>query len=195
MNLSKIKKRCMATRQWIIIEGDDGAQWLSDGANCYAIVGIRLQEGYIRDVFGLTDKQMDKMIVRTEKRPGDLYGAGRPFYGEELEEMRTIWAYEQKIVALRNGDGVLYIPEDAILAACGKDDYVNFYLARDKDGNLLVAVYHGMFCEALLSPVRDDIAEQISGWLAKLGTMPILATELAKREEGEDEEADLTARG
>ena len=189
MNLAKIKKRCVASHQWIIIDGDDGNQWLSDGANCYAIVGIRLQEGYIRDVFGLSDKQMDKMIVYTEKRPGDLYGAGRPFYGEELEEMRTVWAYEQKIVALRNGDGVLYIPEEAILAACGKDDYVNFYLARDKDGNLLVAVYHGMFCEALLSPVRDDIAEGISKQLAMVGTMPILRTTIGRG--GEDDEVDV----
>ena len=189
MNLAKIKKRCVASHQWIIIDGDDGNQWLSDGANCYAIVGIRLREGIIQDVFGLTDKQMDKMIVRAEKRPGDLYRTGRPIYGEELEEMRTIWAYEQKIVALQNGDGVLYIPEDAILAACGKDDFVNFYLARDKDGNLLVAVYHGMFCEALLSPVRDDIAEEISKQLAKVGTMPILRTKVGG--EVEDDEVDV----
>jgi len=186
VNLAKIKKRCVASHQWIIIDGDDGNQWLSDGADCYAIVGIRLQARCIQDVFGLTDKQMDKMIVRAERRTGELYRARRPIYGEELEELRTIWAYDQKIVALRNGDGVLYIPEDAILAACGKDDYVNFYLARDKDGNLLVAVYHGMFCEALLSPVRDDIAEQISGQLARVGTMPILRTEIKK--EVEDDE-------
>lgn len=188
MNLAKIKKRCMTSRQWIIIDADDGNQWLSDGANSYAIVGIRLREGFIQDVFGLSDKQMDKMIVRTEKRAGALYRTGTSVYGEELEEMRTVWAYEQKIVALRNGDGILYIPEDAILAACGKDDYVNFYLAHDRDGNLLVAVYHGMFCEALLSPVRDDIAEQISGQLAKVGTMPILRTEI-KREVEDDEVA------
>lgn len=190
MNLAKIKKRCVASHQWIIIDGDDGNQWLSDGANSYAIVGIRLQARYIQDVFGLTDKQMDKMIVRAERRQGELYGARRPIYGEELEELRTIWAYEQKIVALRNGDGVLYIPEDAILAACGKDDYVNFYLARDKDGNLLVAVYHGMFCEALLSPVRDDIAEEISKQLAKVGSMPILRTKV-----GGEVEDDVVAQG
>lgn len=43
-----------------------------------------------------------------------------------------------------------------------------------------------MFCEALLSPVRDDIAEQISGQLARVGTMPILRTEIKK--EVEDDE-------
>lgn len=189
MNLSKIKKRCVASRQWIIIDADDGEQWLSDGANCYAIVGIRLREGFIQDVFGLSDKQMDRMIIRTEKRAGELYRAGTRVFGEELEELRTVWAYEQKIVALRCGDGLVYIPEDAILAACGKDDYVNFYLARDKEGNLLVAVYHGMFCEALLAPVRDDIAEQISGQLARIGTMPILRTTIGKG--GEDDEVDV----
>ena len=195
MNLAKIKRRCVATRQWIIIEGDDGAQWLSDGANDYAIVGIRLRESYIPDVFGLTDKQADKMIIRTEKRPGALYRTETAVYGEALEEVRTVWAYDQKIVALRNADGVLYIPEDAILAACKADDYVSYYLAHDAGGRIKVAVYHGMFCEALLSPVRDDIAEQISGCLARLGALPILATEPTQREEEEDEEADLTARG
>lgn len=194
MNLAKIKKQCVASRQWIIIEGDDGAQWLSDGANDYAIVGIRLRESYIPDVFGLTDKQADKMIIRTEKRPGALYRTDTAVFGEALEEVRTVWAYDQKIVALRNAVGVLYIPEDAILAACKADDYVSYYL-HDAGGCKKVAVYHGMFCEALLSPVRDDIAEQISGWLARLGALPILATEPTKREEGEDEEADLTARG
>lgn len=186
MNIAKIKKRCEASRMWIIIDADDGNQWLSDGANSYAIVGIRLREEFIQDVFGLSDKQMDKMIVRTEKRAGALYRTGTSVYGEELEELRTVWAYEQKIVALRNGDGILYIPEDAILAACGKDYYVNFYLAHDRDGKLLVAVYRGMFCEALLSPVRDDIAEQISGQLAKVGTMPILRTKMGRGAEDDE---------
>ena len=92
MNLSRIKKRCVASRQWIIIDADDGNQWLSDGANSYAIVGIRLREVYIQDVFGLTDKQVDKMIIRAEKRPGALYRTGVSVYGEELEELRTVWA-------------------------------------------------------------------------------------------------------
>lgn len=145
VNLSRIKKRCVASRRWIIIEGDDGAQWLSDGANDYAIVGIRLCESYIPDVFGLSDKQADKMDIRTEKRPGALYRTETAVYGEALDEVRTVWAYDQNIVALRNADGVLYIPEDAILAACKADDYVSYYLAHDAGGGIKVAVYTACF--------------------------------------------------
>lgn len=187
MRLQAIRKRCLASRQMIIINGDDGAQWISDGANAYAIVGIRIRESFIQDVFNLTDKQMDKMIIRTETRNGPLYRETVQTFGEELEEMRTIWAYDQKIYALRNADGILYVPEDAILAACKLEDYIVYQLTRDERGRLLVAIIRGMFCEALLSPVTDDIADDISEKLRKVGNMPILRTTIEK---GEDDEED-----
>ena len=187
MRLQAIRKRCLASKQLIIINGDDGAQWISDGANCYAIVGIRIRESFLQDVFGLTDKQMDKMIIRTETRNGPLYRETAQTFGEELEEMRTVWAYDQKIYALRNADGILYVPEDAILAACKPDDYIIYQLTRDERGRLLVAIIRGIFCEALLSPVSDDVADDISEKLRKVGTMPILRTTIGK---GEDDEED-----
>ena len=187
MRLQAIRKRCLASKQMIIINGDDGAQWISDGANCYAIVGIRIRESFLQDVFGLTDKQMDKMVIRTETRNGPLYRESVQTFGEELEEMRTIWAYEQKIYALRNADGILYVPEDAILAACKPEDWITYQLTRDDRGKLLVAITRGVFCEALLSPVTDDIADDISEKLRKVGTMPILRTTIGK---GEDDEED-----
>lgn len=180
MRLQAIRKRCMASKQMIIINGDDGSQWISDGANCYAIVGIRIKESFIPDVFALTDKQVDRMIVRTETRPGPLYREYTQTFGEELEEVRTVWAYDQKIVALRNGDGLLYIPEDAILAACKAEDYVTYQLAHDAQGRLLVALHRGVFCEALLSPVTDEVAEDISQKLYKVGSMPILRTTMRR---------------
>ena len=187
MRLQAIRKRCLASKQMIIINGDDGAQWISDGANCYAIVGIRIRESYLQDVFGLTDKQMDKMIIRTETRNGPLYHESLRTFGEELEEMRTVWAYDQKIYVLRNADGSLYVPEDAILAACTPEDWITYQLTRDERGHLLVAIIRGMFCEALLSPVSDDVADDISEKLREVGNMPILRTTIGK---GEDDEED-----
>lgn len=186
MKLQAIKKRCLASRQLIIINGDDGAQWISDGANVYNIVGIRIRESFVQDVFALTDKQMDKMIIRTETRPGPLYREGAQAFGEELEEMRTVWAYDQKIYVLRNGGGILYVPEDAILAACKPEDYIRYRLSHDERGRLLVAIYRGVFCEALLSPVTEDVADDISDKLRKVGTMPILRTTIGRREEDDE---------
>lgn len=191
MKLQAIKKRCLASKQMIINNGDDGAQWISDGANAYAIVGIRIRESFVQDVFGLSEKQIDRLIIRTETRPGPLYREGVQTFGEELEEMRTIWAYEQKLYALRNADGILYVPEDAILAACKPEDYIVYQLTRDERGKLLVAIIRGMFCEALLSPVTDDIADDISEKLRKVGSMPILRTTIRKG----DDEADEVAEG
>lgn len=190
MRLQAIRKRCLASNQMIIINGDDGAQWISDGANCYAIVGIRIRESYLQDVFGLTDKQMDKMLIRTETRPGTLYRETASIIGEELEEMRTVWAYEQKIYALRNADGILYVPEDAILAACKNEDWISYQLTHDERGRLLVAIIRGMFCEALLSPVTDDVADDISEKLRKVGNMTILRTTIGREETDEDEVAE-----
>lgn len=190
MRLQAIRKRCVASRQLVIINGDDGAQWISDGANSYAIVGIRIRESFVQDVFGLSEKQMDKMIVRTETRPGPLYRETAQIFGEELEEMRTVWAYDQKIVALRTADGLLYVPEDAILAACKPEDYITYQLTHDEHGKLLVALMRGIFCEALLSPVTDDIADDISEKLRKVGTMPILRTTIGKEDADEDEVAE-----
>lgn len=187
MKLQAIKKRCVANGRFVIINGPDRAQWLYDGANYYAIIGIELTEHNIPDIFDLTVKQMDRIFIDTITRREAIYSGIAHRVGEELDEVRTIWAYDQKIVALRTTDGLLYVPEDAILAACKRDDYASFTLVRDPEGKPMVAVSRGMFCDALLSPVSDDVADDISEKLRSVGNMPIIRTTI--REEDDDEEA------
>lgn len=190
MRLQAIKKRCMANGRFVIVNGPDNAQWLYDGANYYAIVGIRLEEDYIPDVFALTVKQMDRIFTDTINRRESFFNGRSHYVGEELDEVRTIWAYDQKIVALRTADGIVYVPEDAILAVCKRDDYAAFTLVRDPEGKPMVAVTRGMFCDALLSPVTEDVAEDISEKLRFVGTLPIIHT-TDRREEDDEEDRGL----
>lgn len=188
MKLQAIKKRCLASGRFVIVNGPDREQWLYDGANYYAIIGIELRESNIPDVFDLTDKQMDKIFTDTINRRDSFFNGVAHRVGEELDEVWTIWAYDQKIVALRTADGLLYVPEDAILAACKRDDYASFTLVCDPEGKPMVAVSRGMFCDALLSPVTDDVADDISEKLRSVGSLPIIRTTI--REEDEDEVAE-----
>lgn len=190
MKLQAIKKRCVANGLFVIVNGPEGAQWLYDGANHYAIIGIELTEHNIPDIFDLTVKQMGKIFIDTITRRETFYSGIAHRVGEELDEVRTIWAYDQKIVALRTADGLLYVPEDAILAACKRDDYASFTLVRDPEGKPMVAVSRGMFCDALLSPVADVIADDISEKLRSVGSLPIIRTTIRGEETDEDEVAE-----
>lgn len=176
MKLQAIKKRCKAERMFVIVNDTNGCQWISDNFNYYRIVGIHLEKDYIQDVFALTDKQMDRMIVTTRRRTETFFGEAYPAFGEPVEYIRDIWAYEQVLHAFVCNGAVMYVPE-AATKPTNFENVTDLRLVYDDEGKPLIAVYNGAFCDALIAPVQAAIARDISDWLANLGGMPVFGEE------------------
>lgn len=171
MRLQAIKRRCLDTKKFFIINGQH-CQWMSDAINYYRIVGIWMEDDWVQDVFALTDKQMKKLIVQTERRREAIFAEDYPAIGEPVSWAGAVWAFEQVLYAFDYNGAMLYIPE-AWAKPANIEGATDYRLVCDDEGNLLIAVYNGMFCDAMLSPIPADIAKRISKALTELGSRPV----------------------
>lgn len=183
MKLQQIRRNCMANKRFVIVNAGDGGQWLSDGLNYYRLVGMQLSESLIPNVFDLTDKQMGKMIVKTEERGETIFCQRYHVDGQALYELDWIWMYDQRIMLLDCEGTTLYVTEAALKAGSYRE-WSNFYLVRDVNDEPMVALFNGVFCDALLSPLPADIARKISDRLTHLGDMPTFGLSKEMETEG-----------
>lgn len=184
MKLQAIKKRCLATKKMIIVNAGDGSQWISDGLNYYRIVGIRLKEGWLQDVFGLKNKQMEHMYIDTEGRREEFFEERYNPIGEGVDYLRDVWAFDQQIHAFATGHGVLYITEEQTKPSMF-EDLSDLRLLYDQQRNPLVAVYNGIFCDALLSPIPAEFAERIRQNMQEIVDKPVFGLEVSDIEEAD----------
>ena len=182
MKLQAIKKRCLATKRMIIINAEDGSQWIYDGRNYCRILGIQLREAWLQEVFGLKNKQMENMFINTENRPDAIFCDGYKPIGEGVDYIRDVWAFDQRIHAFAAGQSVLYITEDSTKPS-RFEDYYDVRLLYDQKRNPLVGVYEGMFCDALLEPIPAEFAERIRRNMLEIVDMPTFGLEVSENEE------------
>lgn len=159
MKWNKIKKLCMDRHVIDIINTPTGAQWIADGANAWAVDGLRLSEDSVPAVLDLTDKDLTKVGIR-EINSDDPRFAARDYYGgeEELEIVGYIWEGGDLYMALIGAGGLMLIPDAALKPMRLNEDYVRCCLRRREGFSPMVAVYDGLCCLSLHTPVTKTTA-------------------------------------
>lgn len=176
MKLNKIKRLCLESKRFNIIDSTDGVQWFTDNRSMWLCVGIVIERGALPELFGLNSKQCEKCLFLGEKRAGEEYGIAMAETEPMLDYMGDVWEFEQRLMALRGEDGMLYVPR-AFADACHIERDTTFTVRTlpDAEGEYsipMVAVYNGMICEALLKPIEASWAKCVGERLAKLGEIP-----------------------
>ena len=169
MNLGAIKRCCMARRVAIVMNAENGEQWISDGSNAWPVDGLRVDAGAVVSLFNLTIKQQDKTIIRemdTDDPRFTIYETP----GEEMAREIGLMEYmDSLLLGLESSRGVLWIPYDAIRHI--KEDG-RWYGVRWRDGRAMVAVYGDMFAAALVLPVMNHAAEYMQAKAARMAAAP-----------------------
>ena len=57
MNIPAIKRNCVRTKMFEIVDDVHGGQWIGNGQAWWAVEGITINEGCIPELFDLNDKQ------------------------------------------------------------------------------------------------------------------------------------------
>lgn len=186
MKLNKIKALCLEAKRFTVVNGLDGVQWFSNNSSLWLCVGVRVECNILEDLFGLSVKQAEKCVFSGITKDGDEYGIAMADGEPELEYMGDVWDFEQQIMAFRSAEGLLFVRR-ASAAPCKitGDTAFTLRMYEDDDGNRFprVAVYHGMFCEALLRPIDKVYADDIVKRLARLGEIPIWTGEEVRENE------------
>lgn len=176
MKLNEIKRLCLRTRTFHLVNAPDGTQWLGDGFNLYRVEGIQLTEHALPSLFGLTVKQFNKCSIREINQDRAVYNAESYVADMDTEEeslyyMGDVWAYDQQLLALRSKEGLMFLPLAVLKPTVFTDD-TDFRL-RDDGGRTLIAVWNGMFVDALVAPVASDHAGVVVEQMQRIAHTPL----------------------
>lgn len=172
MKLNEIKRLCLAVNTFRLVNAPVEAQWLGDGFNLYKVENIHLTEAALPSLFGLTMKQFNRCSILETRETMDIYRADN-YCGEEIQlyHVGDVWAFESRMLALRSDLGLLFLPLENLKPTVYTDD-TDFRL-RLEGGLQRIAVYNGMFCDALLLPVDTQSAGMIMDKLARISSFQL----------------------
>lgn len=175
MNIPAIKRNCVRKKRFEIVDDARGGQWIGNGQAWWTVEGIAINEGCIPELFDLNDKQKGKcLITRTETRDGRFRRIiDRDEAGNVCDDLGAVFFNGWMMRAIRHDrHGMMFLLVDNLKPAAADDEYCTFY-ALESDGEMLVAVYNGFFCTALVRPVDGNVPEIIQGKLRRMADAPL----------------------
>ena len=181
MKISKIRRLCYGMRRFAIIDAMDGGQWISDGYNAWKVCGMQLDEEALPHVFDLSNKQA-RQCTFTREAASHACWDGERYAGieETLIPMGDVTMWDEQLLALRGTEPerLVFLPRSALGPVKVTDD-TEFRARRWTPADsvdaeaMLIAVYNGMFCDALIPPMETDSAETIVRFLRRVVDIPI----------------------
>lgn len=167
MNIQAIRKACVAQMLAMLLTAPNGSQWITNGQSVYHVEGLRLDLDGLDALFDLPEKKRLQMAMR-EGTSDDarLYQMDRE--GDEpAKPVGKLVYMDELVIALETSQGIVYIPESPIHHV--KEDKRD-YVVRWSENGPLVAVFKGLFVEALCVPLGNSYAESVSKLAASMGT-------------------------
>lgn len=152
MKVSAIKNNCRAKRIGIILNSAWGDQWITNGQSAWLVEGMRMDQEALKSLFDLSEKQLGKWLIEERQTKDTRFTATPMEYEEKTDDAGALVYADSVFIGVRSSRGMLYIPYEAIRHI--KEEYRS-YAVRWRNGKPMVAVYGGMFCQALLMPASN----------------------------------------
>lgn len=164
MKLNKIKSCCLDTKRFNLVVGPDDVQWFTDNRSLWLCMGIRVDSRVLPELFGLTDKQIEKCLFLERREDGDAYAIGMSGDEQEITYCGDVWEFDQRLLAFAVDGQMLFVPRawaDAVKVT--DETRYTLRMIEDDDGKPtpMVAIYNGMICEAMLQPISANYAAYI----------------------------------
>lgn len=175
MNIPAIKRNCVRKKWFEIVDDLKGGQWIGNGQAWWAVEGIEINEGCVADLFDLSEKQVDKCLITrtasTDRRFRRIIDGGDA--GDLCEDMGAVWFNGWLMRAIYHDRlGMMFLLVDLLKPARADDEYCTFY-ALEADGDVMVAVFDGFFCTALVRPVDGNVPAVIQDRLRRMADAPL----------------------
>lgn len=175
MKLSKIKKAIQGNKSWVLVNREDGGQWIGDGAAVYAVPeNIDMTAVNAPTILDIAPDKAAEYFVRVVNEPPEWYD-NLPRENDEdvLIPQATVVYAEHQIEIMTTREGVCVMLDAAYLApAMDAEAGVGYTLRRrEKDDGSemepIVAVYDDMTVCALVTPLHKNVAEGVWNELRK----------------------------
>lgn len=188
MIIKRIAALCKAAKNIILMDCDDGTQWVGDGKGFYQLVGMpELGEQSICAVMDIPLEKAAEMKITRQKMP-EYYNpekaAGMSGY-LEFDGGNCITFMGKTLMPVKNRDGIRFI-QPKYLKPLGDID--NITLESGTGGRFLIA-NDGMFPVAVI--LVEQVAGEVVSWLTEV-SMAARTEELErKNREREDDDNDI----
>lgn len=170
MKLSKIKKAIQGNKAWVLVNRDDGGQWIGDGAAVYAVPeNIDMTAVNAPTILDIAPDKAAEYFVRVVDEPPAWYD-NLPREGEEdvLIPQATVVYADHQIEIMTTREGVCVMLDAGYLApAMDAEEGVGYTLRRRVNAETgepmdpIVAVYDDMMVCALVTPMHKNVAEGV----------------------------------
>lgn len=173
MKITHIKKLCKEAHMCMIYETGGDRQWIGTLEAIYPVDDIYIHKGSIKTLFDMPDAESDmeigmERIDRCELAPEecdiDLAAGG----WIKLEMSMPVIYLGEKVIPLVHAGGMLFVQEDYIKPAIRKNDYLEFYMARNCFGHPLIMISNGMFTTGIARPLPEKTTEKILETLGRI---------------------------
>ncbi|WP_040663649.1 hypothetical protein [Oscillibacter ruminantium] len=167
MKLKQIASLCKDSGRIILYDRTDSegvvSQWIGDGFSCYPLEGLPYMEmDHIVNVFELTEKQQEKMLLRHEKVPVNLNLSDAD--QSEIHADQGIFTLNYggyTIAVLRTSHGMYYVQQKYILPLIMDLQGVEIY--KRTDGHIdYFAVKFGLMLVGIVLPYVGFLNDQFA---------------------------------
>lgn len=174
MKLNKIAQICKSSAIICLYNGEN-EQWIGDGGAAYPIIGLPpLEEENIYTIFGLTEKQEEKITYRERPFPEWLNFKDSDEGENILEPPIVDLSVDGRILRpLVTQHGLVFIQTKYLLPFTGIDD-LELYERTTTDGQPYIAVKLGLMIQALIFPY-DPLSEKFVSEVQRLSGLCDLA--------------------
>jgi hypothetical protein len=186
LNLQKIKKLCLEEGYCLLVEDRHGGQWIGVRSVLFPVTGIRLDEGTLKIIWQLTDKQVNDMTFEETK---DFEGV--------LDVSMVLDEGKVQIVQKENINGfllmgkemddgqVLVVPERLLVPAWIKGEWTRYQLLETQQGYVL-AMFSGLMISGVVKPWPDSRTQSLLDSLKRIGEKGLVAVGEAQVWDKED---------
>lgn len=184
MKIQAIKKVCMARKSFIVINSEDGTQWISDGTAMWPTDGVPVRAGIIQALFDIDDKKADDLVIRDVDMDDPRISLVRVQGEVELIDMGAVWFGGELFRALLEEEKkrLWFVDVARLLPAENKTGYMAFSLRPAEGKGAWIAAYGDILVGALLTPVPCERAKNILEAIRNIADLPAAQTEDAKAE-------------
>lgn len=164
MKIKKIAARCVASGSATIYDyiDSEGAvrQWIGTGSAMWPVDGMPyLKPEHLAALFGLTEKQLEKMALRADAVPEvlDLRDAANHEIPAEQENVTIIFCGEELIPVTAQGKA-RFVNRKLLEPIWSEYDDTQFWLRRTPDGWPYFAVKAGLMLVGIVYPALNMAA-------------------------------------
>lgn len=175
MKLSKIKRAIQGSKSWVLVNRDDGGQWIGDGAALYAVPeAIDMTATNAPTILDISEDKRAEYSVRVISDPPEWYD------NLPMESMETVMYIRATVIyaghqveIMTSSDGQCAMVDAAYLAPCQDAEAGLGFALRRRNGpdglsiDPVVVVYDDMTVCAMIAPLAAATARKIWQYMSR----------------------------